>query len=112
MAVMREKFLNGVFGTCPRILCGGQNVIPIGLSETLKHSRVKIFCPKCEEVYLPKRKCQDVDGAFFGNSFPHLMLKNFPELVPKDKTSKYVPRIFGFKIQGKEGSQLKEDEKE
>ena len=57
MALMREKFLNGNFGACPRVLCSGQNVLPLGLSEQPKHSRVKVFCPRCQEVYLPKKKC-------------------------------------------------------
>ena len=23
LAIMREKFLNGIFGVCPRVLCSG-----------------------------------------------------------------------------------------
>ena len=45
LAVMKEKFQNGIFGVCPRVLCGGQFVLPIGISEHLRHSRVKVFCP-------------------------------------------------------------------
>lgn len=30
--LMREKYLTGQFGVCPRILCQNQNVIPIGVS--------------------------------------------------------------------------------
>ena len=104
MALMREKFLNGVFGNCPRILCSGQNVIPIGMSEQLKHSRVKVFCPRCEEVYMPKKKCQDIDGAYFGTSLPHIMIKTYPELSPKAPKTTFEPRIFGFRVSGKQGS--------
>ena len=71
---MREKYLAGRFGVCPRVLCERQNVIPVGLSEELRTSRVKVFCPRCEDVYVPKRKCVDVDGAYFGCSFPHILL--------------------------------------
>ena len=63
LAMMREKFLTGAFGVCPRVLCGGQYVLPIGMSENLQHSRVKVFCPKCEDVYIPKKKCSDVEVA-------------------------------------------------
>jgi len=42
LAIVREKFLNGVFGHCPRTLCNKQNLIPLGLSEELKYSRVKV----------------------------------------------------------------------
>lgn len=98
LAVMQEKYLNETYGICPRILCGGQIVLPIGLSENLKHSRVKVYCPKCQDIYLPKKKCQDIDGAYFGCSFPHILLKTYPHLVPKEKTAEYVPRIFGFRL--------------
>ena len=104
LAMMREKFLNGAFGVCPRVLCGGQNVLPIGMSEHLRHSRVKVYCPKCEDVYVPKKKCSDVDGAYFGCSFPHILLQTYTDLVPKEKPNIYVPRIYGFKIYQKKGS--------
>jgi casein kinase II subunit beta len=42
LAMIREKFLNGVYGHCPRILCNKQNLLPLGLSEELKYSRVKV----------------------------------------------------------------------
>lgn len=44
------------------------------MSEELRTSRVKVFCPRCEEVYIPKKKCPDVDGAYFGCSFPSIFL--------------------------------------
>ena len=100
-ALMREKILNGVFGVCPRMLCGGQNVMPIGMGESLKHSRVKVYCSRCNEVYIPKKKCDDIDGAYFGPSFPFILLKTFPDLVPKDKTKHFEPTIYGFKLHKK-----------
>ncbi len=39
---MREKYLMGVFGHCPRIDCEKQNLLPIGTSNNLKISRVKV----------------------------------------------------------------------
>ncbi len=42
-ALIREKFLNGVYGNCPRVLCNKQILLPMGLSEDLKYSRVKVF---------------------------------------------------------------------
>lgn len=71
---MREKYLSGKFGTCPRVLCERQNNLPVGMSEELRTSRVKVFCPRCEEIYIPKKKCPDVDGAYFGCSFPSIFL--------------------------------------
>jgi len=40
---MREKFLLGKFGVCPRVLCERQAVLPIGMSEELRTSRVKVL---------------------------------------------------------------------
>lgn len=42
LSYAREKFLNGVYGQCPRIFCEKQVLLPIGLSENLKYSRVKV----------------------------------------------------------------------
>lgn len=72
LALVREKYLNGVFGICPRILCNKQTVLPIGLSEDTKYSRVKIFCPRCEEIYSTKHKYSNMDGAYFGTYFPQV----------------------------------------
>ena len=58
LSMMREKYLNSVFGVCPRVLCGGQNVLPIGMSENLRHSRVKVYCPKCEGDEVCRRRSQ------------------------------------------------------
>lgn len=108
LSMMREKYLNGIFGVCPRVLCSGQNVLPIGMSENLRHSRVKVYCPKCEDVYVPKKKCEDVDGAYFGTSFANILLQSYPDLSPKEQPINFVPRIFGFKIHKKKGSKYYE----
>jgi casein kinase II subunit beta len=42
LEMMRERFLLGVFGYCPRVLCERQNVLPVGMSEELSTSRVKV----------------------------------------------------------------------
>ena len=75
--MMRAKYLNGVFGACPRVLCDRQLVLPVGMSEDLSISRVKVYCPKCEEVYVPRIKFVDIDGAYFGCSFPHIFFQVF-----------------------------------
>jgi casein kinase II subunit beta len=40
---MREKYLNGVYGYCPRILCNKQIVMPFGLSDNIKYARIKVI---------------------------------------------------------------------
>lgn len=74
LAIMRERYLAGRFGNCPRVMCEKQNVLPIAISEDLKIARVKVYCPRCKDVYSPKKKSADADGAYFGTSFPHLLL--------------------------------------
>ena len=101
---MRIKYFYEVFGICPRVLCQNQPVLPIGLNEELSISRVKVYCPKCEDVYIPRFKFVDIDGAYFGKSFPFIFFQTFPELIPEKNKQLYVPKIYGFKIFGEKGS--------
>merc|ERR1712151_1138484 len=98
LQVMREKYLKGTFGTCPRVHCERQHVLPSGQSEELRAAKVKIFCPKCEQVYLPKSKYKELDGVYFGMSFPQIFSQSYPSLVPLDPPRPFVPRVFGFKL--------------
>lgn len=105
MAKIYHKFLSSKYGTCPRALCDKQKVLPVGLSDSMKVSRFKVYCPRCEEVYIPKFKSVTIDGAFFGTSFPHHFLKHYTSavLLPP-KIYYYEPKILGFKMVGKRGS--------
>lgn len=100
-----QKFLSGTFGTCPRALCDRQKVLPVGLSDKMRTSRFKNFCPRCEEVYLPKSRQVNVDGACYGTSFPQVFLMHYPQaVILPPKVYHYEPKIFGFKVAGKRGS--------
>ena len=101
---MRNKYLNGTFGVCQRILCERQLVVPIAMSEDLSISRVKTYCPLCEDVYVPRIRFVDVDGAYFGCSFPHIFFQTFPELIPTAKKKSYIPKIYGFVLYKQVGS--------
>jgi casein kinase II subunit beta len=80
-------------------------VLPVGLSDKLRTSRVKVFCPRCEETYLPKYKNINIDGAFFGTSVAMIFMKSFPNaIILPPKVYYYQPNIFGFKIFTKRGS--------
>lgn len=106
LAIMREKFLSGCFGTCPRVMCERSTVLPVGMSEELRTSRVKVYCPKCQDIYVPKQKSADVDGAYFGCSFPHLLMQVYSDLNPRPILNSYVPSIYGFRIFEKKGSKF------
>lgn len=101
LQVMRDKFRQAHFGRCPRLACCGQPVLPLGNSDeeigetdqnkgkvVEKRHRsdgarecVKIFCPRCREVYWPADAShQQLNGAYWGPTFAHLFLLAFPEL--------------------------------
>jgi len=99
IASMLEKFKNYEFGRCPRVLCQGQAVLPVGQSDLPRNKTVKLYCPRCQEIYFPKlARHAHIDGAFFGTTFPHLLLQMNPEAWPPKSTATYIPKIYGFKI--------------
>ncbi|KAF8776215.1 hypothetical protein HU200_003751 [Digitaria exilis] len=124
LAAMLDKYKNVDFGRCPRVNCSGQPCLPVGQSDIPRSSTVKIYCPRCEDIYTPRSKylssiltfpvkfaltlidhrelpltCHiDIDGTYFGTTFPHLFLMTYPHLKPQKPSQQYVPRVFGFKI--------------
>ncbi|CAN1146066.1 Putative casein kinase II subunit beta-4 [Linum perenne] len=99
MSAMLEKYKNYDFGRCPRVYCCGQPCLPVGQSDIPRSSTVKIYCPKCEDIYYPRSKYQgNIDGAYFGTTFPHLFLMTYGHLKPQKAAQSYVPRVFGFKM--------------
>lgn len=96
---MLPKFKNAQLGRCPRILCNGQPTLPVGLTPAINLESVRLYCPRCEEIYASKSsRHAHIDGAFFGPTFPHLFLLTFPDLKPRPSTARYVPRVFGYKL--------------
>ncbi|KAJ4961154.1 hypothetical protein NE237_021064 [Protea cynaroides] len=55
---MLEKYKRVDFGRCPRVYCGGQPCLPVGTSDIPRDGSVKIYCPKCEDLYLSRCKYQ------------------------------------------------------
>lgn len=53
-ALASSGLQQGDFGTCPRVYCDGQHILPIGLSDIPGEATVKTFCPRCNECYIPK----------------------------------------------------------
>ncbi|KAK4769066.1 hypothetical protein SAY86_027216 [Trapa natans] len=58
MAAMLEKYKNIDFGRCPRVYCCGQPCLPVGQSDIPRASTVKIYCPRCKDIYYPRSKYQ------------------------------------------------------
>ena len=96
---MLEKYKLGDFGYCPRAFCENQLMLPIGLSDTHGEALVKVYCPKCNNVYTPKAsRHHRTDGAYFGTGFPHMLFMVYPHHRPEIPTKQFVPRLYGFKI--------------
>ncbi|KAJ1344499.1 hypothetical protein BSLG_000023 [Batrachochytrium salamandrivorans] len=84
LSKMFEKFKATEFGRCPRVLCHNQAVLPIGLVDTCGSKGVKLYCPRCEDM--------------------------FPNISPSKTSERYVPRIFGFKVHRVAIEQRKQDQ--
>ncbi|KAL8053523.1 hypothetical protein ABFX02_05G077500 [Erythranthe guttata] len=99
LAAMLEKYKNAEFGRCPRVHCCGQPCLPVGESDIPRKGTVKIYCPRCEDIYTPRSRFQEsVDGSYFGTTFPNLFLMTYGHLKPQKASQSYVPKVFGFKV--------------
>jgi len=99
MHAMYEKYRTAAFGRCPRVFCQGQPVLPVGLSDLPRNYTVNVFCPRCHGLFFPKSTRQaNIDGAYFGTTFPHLYLMTHPDMIPSKPSQTYVPRVYGFKV--------------
>jgi len=100
LTAMYDKYKNGDFGRCTRVYCRGAPMLPVGISDTTQQDCVKLYCPRCDEVYSPRSaRHQHIDGAYFGTTFPHLFFLTFPELKPSAESRQvYEPRVYGFKL--------------
>jgi hypothetical protein len=94
-----EKFKKYEFGRCPRVLCDGQPLLPMGQHDTPHLSSVKLYCSRCEDLYNPKSsRHAAIDGAYFGTSFHNVLFQQFPQYMPSKSAKRHEPRVFGFKV--------------
>lgn len=103
VSMMLQKWRNGDFGNCPRVLCFEHPLLPMGTVDLPGKDTVKMFCTSCSDIYFPKHaRHQAIDGAYFGTSFPEMFLMMYPE-YRRPKPQRFVPRLFGFKIRQEPG---------
>lgn len=83
-------------------------MLPLGTSDKLRTSRVKVYCPRCEETYLPHYKNLNLDGSFFTTGLPHAFILHYGKsaITLPPKVYYYQPKIFGFKLFNKRGSKF------
>lgn len=83
---MLEKYRKADFGRCPRVYCYQQPFLPVGLTDTPYQKPVKLYCPRCEDIYSPKSNRHGaIDGAYFGTTFPHMLFMVYPHMVPSKR---------------------------
>ena len=100
LELMAEKFRQQCFGTCPRVQCNRQSLLPIGQSDQPQQFSVRLYCGKCNDIFSVEKGCS-LDGAYFGTTFAHMFFMQFPDLKPVrlDGIAKlHVPRVFGFRV--------------
>lgn len=90
---MMEKYKLAHFGKCPRVNCYFNPLLPVGLYDVAGQSSVKLYCTKCEDLYIPKStRHANIDGAYFGTSFPAMILQAFPNCFPPRPTRDTSPQ--------------------
>lgn len=88
--ILNIKPMTSVSG-CEDLL--GCPLSDVGLSDIPGEAMVKLYCPKCMDVYTPKSsRHHHTDGAYFGTGFPHMLFMVHPEYRPKRPANQFVPR--------------------
>ena len=99
---MKHKYTKSQFGRCTRYHCEKAAMLPIGLSDDPHIEPVRLYCPRCKELYVPhlsiSSKYITIDGAYFGTSFPHMFFMVYPDARPPEPKYHFVASLYGFKI--------------
>ena len=94
---MRQKYLDGLFGTCPRVLCENEKLLPVGTSHKIRHHSLKLYCPKCNDIYKCPPNIQ-IDGAHFGPAFPHVFFTSYTKFDSFKNFKPFKMQMFGFPV--------------
>ncbi|CAH1415312.1 unnamed protein product [Lactuca virosa] len=78
LAAMLEKYKNAELGDARESTAVVNPVLPVGQSDVSRQGNVKISVQNGEDIYTPQSRFQDnLDGAYFGSTFPHLFLMTY-----------------------------------
>ncbi|PRT56105.1 Casein kinase II subunit beta [Wickerhamiella sorbophila] len=101
---MAYKYACRDFGTCPRYQCRNTAVLPMGRLDIPGFETVRLYCPCCRDIYVPSNsRFLNIDGAFFGSSFPAFFLETYPKVEQecrriREQSPPFQLKIFGFNI--------------
>jgi casein kinase II subunit beta len=117
LEIMANRVMEEYYGVCPRWHCGNCAVAPCGVSDDVGVATVKLYCPRCNDIYDPPKaslliqEC-NIDGAAFGTTFATFLFETYKsQLVPPLKISNddtehrvtrdygvYTLKVYGFKV--------------
>lgn len=111
LTALNDKYKRSQYGTCPRLNCHNEQLLPIGLSSQMEISLVYAFCPCCREIFYPRPKI-DLDGAFFGPNAAHIFIDEMEIKSNQEKYQPYPHNAFGFRLRSHLFEVPKEEEDE
>jgi casein kinase II subunit beta len=97
MLLMKAKYEAGVYGKCPRFMCAGTHLLPMGTTLAVRRHSAKLYCPQCCDIYRPPPGVT-LDGAHFGPAFPHMFLFEFGQFDKTVAFKSFEMKVFGFKV--------------
>jgi hypothetical protein len=92
---MKSRYDKQLFGTCPRVGCSNQSLLPIGVNPDPGEMSVKTFCATCQEIY--NSDC-GLDGSCFGPYFPHFFVQAMGSDIKIEHKNPTKLGIFGVPI--------------
>eukprot|EP00919_Chromeraceae_sp_WS-2016_P074094 GHVR01175305.1.p1 GENE.GHVR01175305.1~~GHVR01175305.1.p1 ORF type:complete len:229 (+),score=26.95 GHVR01175305.1:80-766(+) len=91
LQAISEKYQERLYGQCPNVMCDSQSMLPVGLSDVIKQSTTKTYCPRCQELYHPtSNRLSTIDGAFFGTTMAPLYFMTYPEVLIQTHTHSHT----------------------
>ena len=111
LSALKDKYDCVQYGTCPRLNCQNESLLPIGLSSQMNVSKVKVFCPCCREIFVPKTNI-DLDGAYFGPNAAHIFIDEMHISSKRYNFQPFVHTAFGFRLRSELFEVPKDEEEE
>lgn len=94
---MYAKYKEADFGRCPRVYCNLQPLLPVGLHDVPGIDCVKLYCPSCEDLYIPKSsRHSSIDGGILRNKFPGYVFASISRHGAQASNKKIRSKNFWF----------------